>query len=335
MTEIKVYAPVVIPTLNRIEHFSRCLDSLEGCTGADKTDVFIGLDYPPTDEYVEGWKKICEYLKNKEKNNGFKSLTVVRRSYNYGITGAGSNGRQLLNKVLSDYDRFIYSEDDNVFSPNFLEYINKGLEIYKNDRRVIAICGYKNDFECKSRDNNHFAQHSLFQAWGFGMWSGKHHNAMENLTPSYFRRILYTPQKWYKCFYYWPHWFSCIISNAMSTKKNLPAHDINLGFYIINENKCVICPTISKVRNTGWDASATTTTLDKGNLRERAKHELNLVLDKDATFDFKGNPFIYEDENSFEIAKWDGQWETDLHKSLLYMYAHVIKFRLLALFGVI
>jgi len=85
-----------IPTLNRIEHFSRCLDSLEGCTGADKTDVFIGLDYPPTDEYVEGWKKICEYLKNKEKNNGFKSLTVVRRSYNYGITGAGSNGRQLL-----------------------------------------------------------------------------------------------------------------------------------------------------------------------------------------------------------------------------------------------
>ena len=63
--EIKQYAPVWIPTLNRFEHFKRCLESLERCTGADKTDVYVGLDYPPSDKYVEGWKKIDAYLAEK------------------------------------------------------------------------------------------------------------------------------------------------------------------------------------------------------------------------------------------------------------------------------
>ena len=64
--EIKQYAPVVIPTLNRYEHFKRCLESLEGCTGAEHTDVYVALDYPPSDKYVEGWKKMDAYLAEKE-----------------------------------------------------------------------------------------------------------------------------------------------------------------------------------------------------------------------------------------------------------------------------
>ena len=50
--EINHYAPVIIVTLNRYEHFKRCLDSLEKCTGANKTDVYVGLDYPPSEKYV-------------------------------------------------------------------------------------------------------------------------------------------------------------------------------------------------------------------------------------------------------------------------------------------
>lgn len=34
--EIKQYAPVVIPTLNRYDHFKACLESLEKCRGVDK-----------------------------------------------------------------------------------------------------------------------------------------------------------------------------------------------------------------------------------------------------------------------------------------------------------
>ena len=68
--EVKNYSPVIIPTLNRYEHFKRCLESLEQCTGATYTDVYIGLDYPPADKYIDGWRKIDEYLQFKETHNG-------------------------------------------------------------------------------------------------------------------------------------------------------------------------------------------------------------------------------------------------------------------------
>ena len=104
--KITYYAPVVIPTLNRYEHFRRCLESLERCTGAEKTNIYVGLDYPPSDKYVEGWKKIDCYLAEKEKNNGFNRLIVYRRTHNCGIGKPGCNYSQLKDVVKEKYDRF-------------------------------------------------------------------------------------------------------------------------------------------------------------------------------------------------------------------------------------
>lgn len=332
-----IYSPVLIVTLNRYEHFKKCLESLELCTGADKTDVFVALDYPPSEKYVDGWKKIDEYLSRKESNHKFKMFTVYRRLYNCGVgTGSSSNMYLLREEVIrKGYDRWITTEDDNVFSPNFLEYMDKGMELYKNNKRVLAICGYKNDFECKSAGNNHFAEHSLCQAWGFGIWANRFSMIKDSMTPSYFRRIIYHHKMWKKCYKFWPHWFMTIVRNAMSPVIRLPRNDTNIGFYMINENKCVICPTVSKVRNMGWDALATTTYLEKGNLRGRAEHELNLVLDTEKTFEYEGDPFQFEEENSFAIAQWDGQWETERMRSLWRIYPRIWAFRILAFLGVV
>jgi len=121
----------------------------------------------------------------------------------------------------------------------------------------------------------------------------------------------------------------------MSYQSHLPRHDTNMGFYMINENKCVICPTVSKVRNMGWDAQATTTYLEKGNLRGRADHELNMIIDTEKFFEFKGDPFVYEEDNSNNIAIWDGQWETNRMRSLWRIYPRIWAFRLLAFLGIV
>lgn len=52
---IENFSPVLICTLNRYVHFKRCIESLSACTYADKTDLFIGLDYPLKDEHWEGY----------------------------------------------------------------------------------------------------------------------------------------------------------------------------------------------------------------------------------------------------------------------------------------
>ena len=120
----RIFAPIIIHTLNRYKHFKRCLESLERCTCADQTDVYVGLDYPPSDKYVEGWKKIDAYLVEKEKNNGFKRLYVKRRNHNYGVGNDNSNGSALMKEVKEVSNCYIFTEDDNEFSPDFLSYCN-------------------------------------------------------------------------------------------------------------------------------------------------------------------------------------------------------------------
>ena len=115
------YYPVIIPTLNRYEHFKRCVESLARNTHADKTELVIGLDYPPSKKYEKGYKQIKEYLPSI---NGFKKITIFGRRENYGVH---RNFIALQNYAFEHYDAVISTEDDNEFSPCFLDYMNKAL----------------------------------------------------------------------------------------------------------------------------------------------------------------------------------------------------------------
>ena len=59
------YAPIIIPTLNRIEHLKRCITSLQKNPWAKYTPLIVSVDYPPNERYVEGYKKVCKYLKEE------------------------------------------------------------------------------------------------------------------------------------------------------------------------------------------------------------------------------------------------------------------------------
>lgn len=127
--------PVIIPTLNRYEHLKECVESLAACTHADKTELVIGLDYPPAEKYKDGWKKIKDYL---PQIKGFSKVTVFEHDKNL---GPNDNENFLRNYVFQHYEAYIFSEDDNIFSPCFLDYMNKCLEKYKDDQKIICVCG--------------------------------------------------------------------------------------------------------------------------------------------------------------------------------------------------
>ena len=54
--------PIIIPTLCRYEHFARCIESLIENKYAQYTDIYIGIDYPITEEQREGHDKIVKYV---------------------------------------------------------------------------------------------------------------------------------------------------------------------------------------------------------------------------------------------------------------------------------
>lgn len=283
-----IYAPIYIPTLNRYEHFRQCLESLESCTGAGHTDVIIGLDYPPSDKYVDGWKKIDRYLHEKEAHNGFANLIVHRRDHNCGIGNANSNSARLSKYIRENYDRYIFSEDDNVFSPNFLQFMNKGLEYFEKDERVVAICGYCHpiDYVCKG---NYFAQNVNHSVWGVAKWVRKDDVIKADLERSFFKKALYSPYKMYKVAKTgWGRVLSVILN---STKDYVWASDQNLSIWMLLNDKVMLMPSITKVRNIGWDELSVNNKADNPYLAERARKELTREVDSGLDFDFVGNPY--------------------------------------------
>lgn len=162
-----LYAPVIIPTLNRRDHLSRCIQSLANNTGAKQTEVYVSVDYPPAEKYEKGYWEVKDYLDHFDVTQ-FKSFHVIYQDKNL---GPKANSDFLEKTVRQKYDRYIFSEDDNEFAPNFLEYINKGLEYYKDNENVIAICGAKDTDWVHEHPEVNFAK--LLPAYGFGAWFDK------------------------------------------------------------------------------------------------------------------------------------------------------------------
>lgn len=249
--QMQKYAPVCIPTLNRFEHFKRCLESLELCTDADKTDLYVGLDYPPSEKYVEGWKKIDLYLREKEKHHGFKNLYVRRRDYNCGVGTVASNGWLLLHEIRKVTDRYIFTEDDNEFSPNFLDYMNKALETFKDNPKIYGICGYNYyNLNMLGYDYEYYYSHEM-SAWGWGSWFNKKCDTVrETVRKSdfLFNIVKTVPFSLFMK----NNAVLCYVLNNIGFDYR---GDANITYYQRINNMFCVFPSLSLVRNYGHDGS--------------------------------------------------------------------------------
>ncbi len=248
-----IYAPVVIPTLNRYEHFRECLESLEQCTGAEYTDVYVALDYPPSEKYVDGWKKNDAYLQEKEKNNRFKSITVYRRKENYFFSGKG-NAKTAIDDLPATVDRFILSEDDNVFSPNFLEYINKGLDLYKDDPNCLYVCGYNyQGVKLNGYAKNCYLSRE-YSAWGVGSWRNKRKFLQTLFNREFAESIMSSWRNIWKIYRNEPRLLNTILLNLDCGR--IFGDTMIVSYQYLN-NKYSLFPKVSKVCNMGFDGTGT------------------------------------------------------------------------------
>lgn len=162
------YAPVAITTINRVEHFKRCLNSLSNNVLAKYTDVFVSVDYPPSDKYKNGNDLIKKFLETFDKSK-FKNFYIFYQEQNL---GASKNSKFLVDVISKKYNSYIFSEDDNEFSANFLKYMNEGLCLFENDDSILAICGAKDD-DWFHKANENVVKTKLYAAYGVGTWIKK------------------------------------------------------------------------------------------------------------------------------------------------------------------
>ena len=257
------YAPVVIPTLNRIEHLQRCITSLQRNPWAKYTPLIISVDYPPSEKYQDGYQKVCSYL--KEDITGFASVKIIYQKENL---GPYENAEFLRKYVGKHYDRYIFSEDDNEFSPNFIEYTDKGLDRFEMNPDVVAICAIGASGNETENENVVLSQN--FTAYGYGVWIDK-----ENLYYQCINRA-YVEEK-AKDIHYLIRMVKAqenllfSLQSVIFKKENVyqlpngevPIIDQTIKFYLIAEHKYVISPCTRKVRNWGYDGSGQNCPVDR------------------------------------------------------------------------
>jgi hypothetical protein len=130
------YAPIVLFAYNRLWHINQTISALRLNELAAESDLIIFSDAPKSPEAIEKVKEVRAFLYTI---NGFKSVTILERSVNFGLAKSIIEG---VTEILKKNNCLIVLEDDLVTSPFFLKYMNEALQLYENDKEVISIHGY-------------------------------------------------------------------------------------------------------------------------------------------------------------------------------------------------
>ena len=158
---MQTYAPIALFTYNRADKTQRVVESLLQNAEAKFSDLFIFSDGPKTPEKKAGVEANRKYI---HTISGFKSISIIEREKNWGLANSLIAG---ITEVINKYGRVIVVEDDLILSPYFLQFMNEGLEKYKDDDRVSSISGFIPDVK-EGLPDTFFLRY--FECWGWATW---------------------------------------------------------------------------------------------------------------------------------------------------------------------
>ena len=156
-------APIVLFVYNRLDLTKQTVEALQKNELANKSELFIFSDAAKTENIQFKVNRIREYIK---KISGFKKVIIFERKENWGLANSVIDG---VTKIVNKYGKIIVLEDDLVTSPYFLSFMNKALELYKDEAKIASIHGYI--YPIKNLPETFFIKGA--DCWGWATWKDK------------------------------------------------------------------------------------------------------------------------------------------------------------------
>lgn len=264
------YAPVAIYTYSRVEHFIQTVESLRNNYLADQTILYVVSDGPKCEDHKPKIEAIRNYA---EDLHGFREVVKIFRPSNLGMQNSPPMAEK---QILHDHGKIINMEDDNVTSPNYLDFMNSALSFFEDDETIYSVCGY-----CPPVGPEHgkvdadFWRYPWNLSWGYGVWKSKHDrfHPLINRYPEHRRSGLLQRQNSAGGLY-----VSDSLKRDFKGLKYFP--DAIIGTEMFSAGMHCIVPTISKVYNTGQDGSGQST------LRTTNKYAVALDTGEQRVFNF-------------------------------------------------
>lgn len=249
-------APIVIFAFNRVAPLKKLIESLMKCPESKESDLYIFVDGARNQHEEIDVKAVRDYVLSIE---GFGNISHSFSDCNKGLGPSIIAG---VSNVISNYGRAIVLEDDLEVHPNFLEYMNIGLERYADEEKVFSVCGYSNKIKIKDSYpyDAYFSTRS--SSWGWATWADRWKSVDWELKPwNNYRKYRYAFNKWggSDCFGMLEGW----------NKGKNKSWAIRFCFSQFLQDKLSLFPIKSLVENNGFDGNGT-------NCKKwsRFKHEL-------------------------------------------------------------
>ncbi len=132
-------APIIIFVYNRVDRVKNLIDSLIKNPEAKDSILYIFSDGAKKSEEEIKVQAVRDYIDTIPEQGKFLKVYLIKSNRNKGLAPSIIDG---VTKVMEQHGRAIIIEDDTVVASDFLDYMNRGLNFYKDDPNIWAISGF-------------------------------------------------------------------------------------------------------------------------------------------------------------------------------------------------
>lgn len=155
------FAPIALFAHKRPEHTRRALQALACNAEFENSPLHVYCDGPRNDDQVAAVTETQRVVRDFPHPN----MAVIAAETNKGlaksITGA-------VTSLCNEHGQVIVVEDDLVVSPGFLSYMNRALNRYADEARVMQISGYMFPVDLGETPGSVFLPFTT--SWGWATW---------------------------------------------------------------------------------------------------------------------------------------------------------------------
>jgi len=240
----RLLAPIALFVYNRAEHARQTLESLRANQLAQQSDLFVFSDGAKNESGVAAVGAVRKLIRAIE---GFKSLTIIERKHNLGLSNSIITG---VTQLCRQHGRAIVLEDDLLTTSDFLTFVNQALDRYENAPQVFSVTGF--NFPIPPPPDYPYDAYASARScsWGWGTWRDRWEKT--EWCASAFDDFISSPEGRRRISEAGSDLAQLL---AMQTAGKIQGWDVIWGYEHLRHSAVAIRPSISRVYNIGFDGS--------------------------------------------------------------------------------
>ncbi|MEM6803131.1 MAG: hypothetical protein AAF696_17125 [Bacteroidota bacterium] len=162
---MKELAPIALFVYNRPEHSLKTLKAIQANPESSSSILYIYADGARKNASPKEKENIATLRKMIRSQKWCAEVVIREADENQGLAASIVKG---VGEVLEQHGKIIVLEDDIVGSSGFLSYMNRALDQYEHEEKVMHISAYMPDIKRAALPSTFFLR--FMSCWGWGTW---------------------------------------------------------------------------------------------------------------------------------------------------------------------